>query len=218
MDPGIPNTTLGYVAQPAAAAHETQPAIAWDAVIAGAAAALALSITLTALAAGFGMKIAPSLASKDMLDAFTPILGSIMVLTQVLSAGLGGYLAGRLRVRWLNVHAHEVHFRDTAHGLLVWAIATVTGVVLAVFMAGSGPEDAASAAPSAILGAQTAAQAAAGQASGLDPATLQAAAERAAHIAAQAAFFLGVGMLLSAFIAAVAAAIGGMRRDEMYGR
>ena len=42
---------------PAAAeiAHETQPAVSWDAVFAGAAAALAMLVVLTTLAAGFGM-------------------------------------------------------------------------------------------------------------------------------------------------------------------
>ena len=39
----------------------------------------------------------------------------------------GGYVAGRLRTRWVGVHTHEVFFRDTAHGFLAWAFATVIG-------------------------------------------------------------------------------------------
>ncbi len=37
----------------------------------------------------------------------------------------GGYLAGRLRTKWISVHTHEVYFRDTAHGFLVWAVGLV---------------------------------------------------------------------------------------------
>jgi len=44
----------------------------------------------------------------------------------VVGAGsIGGYLAGRLRTRWVGVHTREVYFRDTAHGFLAWAAATV---------------------------------------------------------------------------------------------
>lgn len=180
---------------------EPHSAVSWGAVFAGAVAALALLLLLTTLGAGFGLKLAPWLASRASLQVFTPIVGAVMVAAQVISAGLGGYLAGRLRVHWLNVHGHEVHFRDTAHGLLVWALSSLAGVVLATLLVQGGPSADASAAAAAT-------QAAA------DPAV----AERIVNITAQAAFFTGFGMLLSAFVAAVAAAIGGIRRDEMYGK
>jgi len=48
-----------------------------------------------------------------------------LILTQWVAAGLGGYLAGRLRTRWIGTHTHEVFFRDTAHGLITWAVASV---------------------------------------------------------------------------------------------
>ena len=38
---------------------------------------------------------------------------------------MGGYLAGRLRTKWVSVHTHEVYFRDTAHGFLVWSVSLV---------------------------------------------------------------------------------------------
>jgi len=41
---------------------------------------------------------------------------------------------------------------------------------------------------------------------------------RAAHVFAQAAFFASVGMLLSAFIAAVAGRIGGLQSEHMHSR
>lgn len=40
------------------------------------------------------------------------------------------YLAGRLRVKWVNVHTDEVYFRDTAHGFLTWAVASLLVVAL----------------------------------------------------------------------------------------
>ncbi len=48
-----------------------------------------------------------------------------LIVTQWISAALGGYIAGRLRTRWMGTHAHEVFFRDTAHGLITWAVATI---------------------------------------------------------------------------------------------
>jgi hypothetical protein len=48
-----------------------------------------------------------------------------LIVIQWVSAALGGYIAGRLRTRWHGTHAHEVFFRDTAHGLITWSVATV---------------------------------------------------------------------------------------------
>jgi hypothetical protein len=186
--------------------EETQPAVSWSAVFAGAIASLAVALVLTSLATGFGLKLPlPWLASRDSLSVFTPAFGAWVIAVQVLSAGLGGYLAGRLRAQWLNVHRHEVHFRDTAHGLLVWAVGTVAGVVLAASVLG----------PYAERMNPPAAVAEASASAGADEASAVAAVRRA-NVTAEAAFFLSFGLLLSAFTASVAAALGGIRRDEMY--
>jgi hypothetical protein len=42
-----------------------------------------------------------------------------------MSSAVGGYLAARLRSKWVGAHAHEVFFRDTAHGFVAWAFATL---------------------------------------------------------------------------------------------
>lgn len=42
-----------------------------------------------------------------------------------MSSAIGGYLAARLRIKWTGIHTNEVFFRDTAHGLVAWAFATV---------------------------------------------------------------------------------------------
>ena len=48
-----------------------------------------------------------------------------VTVVQLLASVVGGYLAGRLRSRWVTVHTNEVFFRDTAHGFLAWAVATL---------------------------------------------------------------------------------------------
>jgi hypothetical protein len=48
----------------------------------------------------------------------------------MISSSVGGYLAGRLRTKWIGIETPEVHFRDTAHGFLAWAAASVLGAVL----------------------------------------------------------------------------------------
>jgi hypothetical protein len=50
----------------------------------------------------------------------------------MLAPTIGGFIAGRLRMKWVGVHTHEVFFRDTAHGFLAWGLATV---VSAAFLA-----------------------------------------------------------------------------------
>jgi hypothetical protein len=155
--------------------EEGQSSISWSAILAGAAAALAAALVMLALAAGLGLKLgAPWPGQPGGFDKFNPTLGAILVVIQVLSAGLGGYLAGRLRTKWIDIHSHEVHFRDTAHGLIVWAVSTVAGVGLAVGVL-------------APATAQVATQAAAAAAVQIEPV-------QAAGIAAQASLFMGVGL------------------------
>ena len=73
------------------------------------------------------------------------------------SSGLGGYLAGRLRTTWTGTHTHEVFFRDTANGLVTWAVATlvVTAVVASsvVSAIGGGVHSASNVASGAAHGA-----------------------------------------------------------------
>ena len=103
-------------------------AVSWAAILSGAVVAAGVSLLLAALGAGFGLA-APSLAS------FTVMTGIWLIVTQWVASGVGGYLTGRLRVRWASLHSHEVFFRDTAHGFVTWSVATVA--VAAVALAGA---------------------------------------------------------------------------------
>ena len=88
--------------------------------------AAALSLILLSLGTGLGFS-AISPWSNNGTSAAAIGAGAIvwLIVTQVLASALGGYLGGRLRTKWTGVHTDEVYFRDTAHGLLVWAVSIV---------------------------------------------------------------------------------------------
>jgi hypothetical protein len=100
--------------------------VSWAAVMAGAFVAAALSLALLALGTGIGFSEA---SPWDNAGASTSTIGWTaiiwLVVMQLIASSVGGYLAGRLRTKWVNVHTHEVYFRDTAHGFLVWAVGLV---------------------------------------------------------------------------------------------
>lgn len=105
--------------------------VTWAAILAGAAAATALSLILIILGFGLGFS-AISPWTNDGLSAQALGISTILwlVFTQIIASSMGGYLAGRLRVKWINVHTDEVYFRDTAHGFLTWAVASLLVVAL----------------------------------------------------------------------------------------
>lgn len=104
----------------------TASAVSWAAILAGAAGAAALSLILLVLGVGLGMATmspwAPSTIGATALGASSIVW---LAVTSILASALGGYLAGRLRTRWSDTPADEVYFRDTAHGFLTWALATL---------------------------------------------------------------------------------------------
>ena len=101
-------------------------AVSWGAVIAGAVGAAALSLVLFLLGTGLGLAVVSPWVSEG-ISGTTAGVSTIAWITavQLLASALGGYLAGRLRTRWVTVHTDEVFFRDTAHGFLAWAVATL---------------------------------------------------------------------------------------------
>src|SRR5712671_719003 len=69
---------------------------------------------------------------RDASVALVLLTGLYLVLAAIASYGFGGYLAGRLRPAITDGTSEETEFRDGAHGLLVWAIATVLTALLAL--------------------------------------------------------------------------------------
>ncbi len=113
-------------------------AVSWAAIAAGAVAACAFSLFLSHLLAGLGLlAVSPWPGSGVSATTFKVSSGIALLAMAVMASALGGYLAGRLRTRWVGIHGDETYFRDTAHGLATWAFATIlTASVLASAAAG----------------------------------------------------------------------------------
>ena len=106
-------------------------AVSWGAILAGAAAAAALSLILLILGAGLGLSAISPWARSGVSAAVFGVSTIVWVtVTQIMASGMGGYLAGRLRARWVAAQADEVYFRDTAHGFLAWAVASLATAAL----------------------------------------------------------------------------------------
>jgi hypothetical protein len=100
--------------------------VSWPAIVAGAFVMAALSLALLALGTGVGFSaVSPwtNAGASAAAMGWTAVLW--LVLMQAIASSVGGYLTGRLRTKWVNVHTHEVYFRDTAHGFLAWAVGLV---------------------------------------------------------------------------------------------
>jgi hypothetical protein len=268
-------------------------AASWPSIIAGAFVAAAATLILVPLGSGIGLASISPWSSHGVSATTVAVAGAIwLILTQWISAGLGGYIAGRLRTRWMGTHTHEVFFRDTAHGLITWAVATVlvAAVLSSSFMSGAGAAgravaEVASAGPQGTVQSSASSSSAAstysidklfrstGSGSSGTPSTdprvetghiianalangsvpdadraylvdrvaartgisqadaqarvdgfitsmmqaeveLKADADAARKAAAKTSIFLALSMLIGAFIASVAAALGGRLRDE----
>jgi len=265
-------------------------AVAWGPVLGGAFAALAVTLLLLTLGSGIGLSSTSPWSNSGVTAATFTIGAAIwLIIVQWLASAFGGYLTGRLRTKWANMHSDEVFFRDTAHGFLAWAVATVVSIALvasaATSVVGGAARTAGSAATAAASAAGGAAQSATDQSgyyvdalfradkSGADDpdakaeagrillmgarngaipdgdkaylgqlvaaraglpqeaavkrvndvlGQVQAAETKLREVAdqtrkatAQSSFFLFFSMLIGAFIASVAGALGGRQRDEL---
>jgi hypothetical protein len=105
---------------------DAQSGVSWAAIAAGAVGAAALALLLIAFGAGLGLSsVSPWNDSGVSASTFKTGTGIYLVIVAVMSSAVGGYLAARLRTKWVGIHTNEVFFRDTAHGFLAWAFATL---------------------------------------------------------------------------------------------
>jgi hypothetical protein len=105
--------------------------VSWAAVAAGAIVSCALTFVLLAFGVGLGLSVVSPWAGAGIsATTFKIGTGLYLIVIAMLSSSIGGYLAGRLRSRWIGVHSDEVYFRDTAHGFVAWAFASVLGAAL----------------------------------------------------------------------------------------
>ena len=124
--------------------------------------------------------VSPWSPSGSAPAAFGIAAGIWLIVTQWLASGLGGYLAGRLREKWVGIRTDEVMFRDTAHGFLAWDLATLSSLTVTAV------------APTATGGSVS-----------------PEAAEAARKAAAAFAFYSSWSLLIGAFIASVAGGLAG---------
>jgi hypothetical protein len=181
---------------PEQSVESSASAVEWAAIVGGALGAVGISIILFTLGSGLGLStVSPWSWSNPSPTTFGVLAGIWLVVTQWLASALGGYLTGRLRTKWVGIRTDEVFFRDTAHGFLAWALATV---LVATFV--SLAATAVTVAPEATTNAAT---------------VSAEAAEQARRAAAAFATFTAFSLLIGAFIASVAGALGGYHRDEV---
>ncbi|MGE8272669.1 hypothetical protein [Stenotrophomonas sp.] len=104
----------------------SESAVSWGAILAGAVAAAALSLILLILGVGLGLSsVSPWSFEGVSKETFGWSSIIWLTFTALAASGLGGYLAGRLRTKWTQLHGDETYFRDTAHGFVSWAVATL---------------------------------------------------------------------------------------------
>src|ERR1700744_4368415 len=93
------------------------PGVSWAAVAAGAVASLALTLVLLSFGAGVGFAVVSPWGSSGIsATTFQIGTGLFFIVMAMISSSLGGYLAGRLRTKWVGLHGPEVLFRNSAHG------------------------------------------------------------------------------------------------------
>jgi len=120
------------VARGGGVAESSNSAVSWAAISGGALAALAATAILLSLGTGIGLTtVSPWPNAGTTATTFGVVAAIWLVIVQWFSSALGGYLTGRLRTKWTGLHTDEVFFRDTAHGFLAWALATIVIVLLA---------------------------------------------------------------------------------------
>lgn len=150
-----------YGRDPLGGRESPASAVSWAAIIAGAAVASALSLALLMLGAGIGLgSFSPWSNSNMSVATFGILAAAWLIAVQLFASGVGGYLAGRLRTQWVSVHTDEVFFRDTAHGLLVWAVGAIVSASLLASGAASLTNGAARVGAAAMQAAGTTAGAA----------------------------------------------------------
>ena len=104
----------------------------WGAIFAGTMIATSISVVLTGFGSAIGLSMTSPFEGKGFSGVVIAVaIGLWVVWVAVSSLIAGSYLAGRMRRRAGDATPDEVSVRDGVHGLVVWALAALIGVVLA---------------------------------------------------------------------------------------
>jgi len=186
-------TSKQAVRVPEQSVESSASAVEWAAIAGGALAAIGISFILFTLASGAGLAtVRPWSFSNPSPTTFGVAAAIGLIVTQWLASALGGYLTGRLRTKWVGIRTDEIFFRDTAHGFLAWALATVLMAALFSLVASATVTS-----------------------TGAEATVTAEAADQARKAAASFSLFTSVSFLIGAFIASVSGALGGYHRDEV---
>lgn len=107
----------------------------WSPILLGAFAATALSFVLVTFGASVGLGVTSASPTwRDASAALWILSGVFLILQAILSFGLGGYIAGRVRTSIVQSTVEQTEQADGIHGLAVWALAVVMGAILATLL------------------------------------------------------------------------------------
>jgi hypothetical protein len=140
IDP-LGNETL-IVDRPTNRDRISRSALSWGAIVGGAAAAASLWMILMILGAGLGLSSVSPFVNKGIsATAFGISTIGWLVFSQITASAMGGYLAGRVRIRRCGTPPDEVRFRDIAHGFLAWAVSALVTAIFLTSVIGSVVSD-----------------------------------------------------------------------------
>ena len=118
-------------------ANKPSSYVEWGPVFAGAVGAAAISFLLLSFGSAIGLTTVSPWPNSGLPLAVVAILAALWLLVvQVGSFAAGGYLAGRLRAPIGDRASSERHFRDGAHGFLVWGLGTLLGIIALAIASG----------------------------------------------------------------------------------
>jgi hypothetical protein len=107
----------------------------WSPILLGAFASTALSFVLVTFGATVGLGVTSAVPTwRDASAALWILSGIYLILQAILSFGLGGYVAGRVRTSVATGPVEQTEQADGLHGLAVWALAVVMGAILATLL------------------------------------------------------------------------------------
>jgi hypothetical protein len=166
----------------------------WGVIFAGTAVATAISIIFVQFGSIIGLSSDTALAGAADLTHWTVIaIGLWLMATQLTAAAVGGYMAGRLRMKTLDLTPHDNEVKDGFYGLTVWAASTI--VVFAALSYAATVVVAADAATTPVVD--------------ITPEL----ADKEQNAAIIFAFILGSTSLVSAALSWAASTLGGDHRD-----
>jgi hypothetical protein len=116
--------------------YDFNSTVSWSAILAGAFTAAAVTLIVVAFGVGAGLAVVSPWSGEGISGTTASwAAGLFLVAVAMIASTFGGYITGRLRPGWDDVNLHERFFRDTAHGFVAWAFATVLTVTV---LAGAG--------------------------------------------------------------------------------